>query len=86
MGLPDTHLSGIGFSLYDVQDTDVATRFTWRRRDHAILGLQEPSHNIEDCCFTHGLRLLDVVTREGRVGGHEEVAARGWNERGDDTN
>ena len=28
--------------------------------------------------------LVDVVAREGGVGGHEEVAARGGDERGDD--
>lgn len=79
-----THFSGISLSLDDVQDADIAARFTRRGRDHAILWLQKSSHDVEDSGFPDGLGLFDIIARKRGVGGHEEVASWGWDECCDD--
>ena len=83
---PKTYLRGICFSLYDVQNTNVAARFAWCRRNHAILWLQQSSHDIQYCSFADSLGLFDVVASEGSVGGHEEVAARGGDKGSNNAN
>lgn len=81
----DNYLRRIGFPLNDVQNADVATRFTRCCRDHSVLWLQKSSHNVEDCGFANRFRLFYVVGGERGVGGHEEVASWGRDESCDDT-
>ena len=78
------HIVWIGFALDDVEDGDVAGFLAGRGGDHAVLGLQQPPHDVEHGGLAHCLGLLDVVAGEGRVGGHEEVAAGGGDQRRDD--
>ena len=47
----------VDVALDDVEDGDVARRLARRRRDHAVLGLQEAAHDVEDGRAPDGLRL-----------------------------
>lgn len=79
-----TYFGGIGFALDDVEDADVAAFLAGGGGDHAIFGLQEAAHDVEDGGFADRFGLLDVVAGEGGVGGHEEVAAGGGDQGGED--
>src|SRR3954465_10315342 len=69
------YIRGIGFALDDVEDGDVAALLAWICRNHPILRLQQPSHNIQDSSFSNSLCLFDVVASERRIGGQQEMAA-----------
>jgi hypothetical protein len=43
-----SHIGGVDISLYDIQNRDVAGRFTWRCGHHTVLGLKQTPHDIED--------------------------------------
>ena len=79
----ESYIGRISLSLNDIKDGDIATLLGGRGRDHPVLGLQEPTHHIQDSCLSHRFRLVDSVTREGCVGGLEEVAFRGRDQGGD---
>lgn len=74
----------IGLALDDVQHGDVTGGFAGREGDHAVLWLEEAAHDIEDCGLADCLRGFDGCAGEGCIGGHEEVAARGRDEGGND--
>ena len=69
------HLSGVDLSLNDVQDGNVARRFAApiRGRDHHVLGLKKPAHDVEN------RGLLDAgglgINGEGSVARHEKMEA-----------
>ena len=65
-------LCWIRFSLYDVEDADVATCLARGRRgrDHAILRLQQSSHDFKHRGSSYCPRLVHLIAREGSVGGH----------------
>ena len=77
-----TCVGRVGLALDDVEDGYVAAPLARVGRHHAVLGLQQPSHDVQDRRFPHRLCLLDLVTREGRIRSHEEVAAGRWDQRG----
>ena len=70
------HLSGVGFSLDDVENANVAAGLAGSGVDHSIFWLQQSSHDIKHSSFTNSFGLVDTITREWRIGGHEEVASR----------
>lgn len=74
----------VGLALDDVENADVAAGFAGVDRDHAVLGLQQPTHYVQHRCLAHCLGLVDVVACEGCVRCEEEVAARRGDQRGDD--
>lgn len=74
----------IGFALDDIEDANVAAGFAGDNRNHAVLGLQQTAHDVQDCGFPNCFRLFDIVAREGCVGCDQEMAAWGRNERGGD--
>lgn len=74
------NICGIRLALDNIEDTDVAARLARRDGDHAILGLEESAHDVQDGSFTHRLRLLDVGAGERRVGRNQEVRSRCRNE------
>lgn len=78
------HICRVDFALDDVEDADVATLFAGVGGHHAVLRLQQAPHDVEDGGFAHRFCGFDGGAREGRVGGHEEVAAGCWDEAGDD--
>ena len=53
----DTHIGRVHVTLDDVEDRDIARGFTGCRGDHAVLGLEETPHDVEDCCLAYGLGL-----------------------------
>lgn len=65
----------------DIQDGHVAALLCWVRGYHAVLRLQQPSHDVQHGGLAHCLRLFDVLAGEGRVGSHQEMAARGRDQR-----
>lgn len=65
----------VNLSLDHVQYRDVAALLSGDCRDHAVLGLKQPPHDVEHCRLAYRLRLLYLVTCEWGVGGHKEVAA-----------
>ena len=79
-----TYVSGIDIALDDIQYRDVARRLARHGRHHAVLRLEETPHDVQDSRSSYWLRFVDLVTREGCVGGHEEVAAWCRDERRDD--
>lgn len=78
------HISWINLALNDIKNGDVATLLAWICGDHAVLGLEETTHDVENSGFSHGLGLLDGVACEGCVGGHEEMTAGCRNKGGYD--
>ena len=42
-----THVRRVDVALDDVEDGDVARGLARRRRDHPVLGLQQPAHHVE---------------------------------------
>jgi hypothetical protein len=55
----------------------------WCRAYHDVLGLQEAPHDVQDRGLTYGAahHLARItLNREGRVAGHQKVAARGGDE------
>ena len=76
-----THLSRIHLSLNDVQYGNVARRFAApiRGRDHHVLGLKKPAHDVEN------RGLLDAgglgINGEGSVAGHKKMKAGRGDER-----
>lgn len=79
------HICRVGLALDDIQDADVAAGLAGCDGYHAILGLEESAHDIEDGSFAHSLCLCDGVSREWRVGRDQEVGPRSGNQRGNDT-
>jgi hypothetical protein len=49
---------GIGIALDYVQDADVTTLFAGGGTDHAILGLEKTTHDIQYRCLANCFRLL----------------------------
>lgn len=49
-------------------------------RHHHVLGLEETSHHVQDCCFSD-VHLVGVGG-QGRVACHQEMQAGGWNQWG----
>ena len=80
------HFCRICFSLNDVEYADITTCLTRRRWDHTILRLQQSPHHVQYCSLPYRLCLLYIVSCEGSVWGHEEVASRRWNERSNNAN
>jgi hypothetical protein len=78
------HVGGVHLALDDVEDGDVAALFAGDGGDHAVLGLEQAAHDVEDGGFADRLGLLDLVAGKRGVGGHEEVAFRGGDEGGED--
>ncbi len=70
--------------MNDVQDADIAALLAGCGRYHAVLRLQQSSHDVQYRSLTHCFGLLDVVTSEWRVRSHEEVAAWHWDQRCND--
>ncbi len=77
------HIGGIDLSLDYVEDGNIAALLARHRRYHAVLWLQQPPHDVQDCRFAHRLGLLDLVAGERGVGSHEEVAAWCGDQRGE---
>ena len=61
------HVCWICFALDDVENTDVATGFAGVDRNHAVLGLQQATHDIQDRCLSDCLSLFDIIACERRV-------------------
>lgn len=80
------NVCGIHLALNDVQDGNVTTLFAGHRRNHAVLGLEQTSHDVENSSLANCLCLLYLVTGKWRVGGHEEVATWGWYQGGENAN
>ena len=78
------HVRRIRLALYNIQHRDITTTLPRRHRHHPILGLQQSPHDVEHSGLAHGLGSLDVGRCEGRVRGHEVVAAGRGDEGGDD--
>lgn len=84
------HVRRVHLALDDVEDRNVAALAAGlaaragRRRHHAVLGLKQAAHDVEHGGLAHRLSLLDLVAGKGGVGSHEEVGARGGDERGED--
>lgn len=68
------HVRGVDFALDDVQDRDVAALLAGDGRHHAVLGLEQPPHDVENGRLAHGLGLLDLISGEGGICRHEEMA------------
>ena len=80
------HLSWVGLSLDDVENTNVAAGFTGSGGDHSILWLQQSSHDIKHSSLTNSFGLPNTITREWGIRGHEEVTSRGRYQGRDDPN
>ena len=76
------HICWVHLALDDVENRDVAAFLARYGRDHPILGLQQSSHDIQYRRLPHCLGLLDLVAREWRIRGHQEVTPRCGNQRG----
>mmetsp|Transcript_45793 Transcript_45793/g.33518 ORF Transcript_45793/g.33518 Transcript_45793/m.33518 type:complete len:219 (-) Transcript_45793:274-930(-) len=76
-GLVD--LSGVYFSLDDVEDRDVSSLFDAGGHND-VLGLEESAHDVEDSSLPDGRLLL--VHGERSVASHEEVAPGSGDKRG----
>ena len=78
--MAEMHLSGVDLSLNDVQDGNVARSFAASicGRNHHILGLQKPAHDVENRC------LLDSgglgINGQWSIARHEKVEAGCWDE------
>ena len=66
----------IGLSLNDVKYAYVAATFARLGEHHPVFGLQQSSHDIEDCGLAHHLSLFDVLAGERCVRCHEKVTTR----------
>lgn len=80
--LETTYIGRISFSLDNIEDRDITALLGRRSRDHPVLGLQETTHHIQNSRLSHRFRLIDPVTRKGRVGSLKEVAFRGGDQGG----
>lgn len=78
------HIGRVHVALDDVQDGDVAALLAGYSRHHAILGLQQSSHHVENRRLAHRLGLFHLVASERRVRRHQEVASRSRDQRGED--
>jgi len=76
------HIGRVDFTLDDVEYGYVAALLAGHGRHHAVLRLQQPPHDVQDCRFPHCLCLFDLIAGEGRIRRHEEVAAGRWDQRG----
>lgn len=79
------HVCGVCFTLDDVEDTHVAARLAGVDGDHAVLGLEETTHDVQNGCLADCLGLLDVVACEWGVRSDEEVGAWCGDQRGNDS-
>jgi len=75
------NISRIDIPLYDIQDGYIAALLARNRRHHSVFRLKKAAHNIQHCGFADGLGLLNTVACKWCIGGHEEMTARGWNQR-----
>lgn len=75
------HVCRVNLTLDDVENGDVAAFLARLRRHHAVLGLQQTAHHVQHRRLAHSLGLLDLVSGEGRVSRHEEVASRRGDQR-----
>ena len=84
------YFSWIGFALDDVENTDVATLFSWGSTDHTILRLEKTTHDVQyrsltDCfCLDINMveedaYLLDLFAGKWCIGSHEIVTSWSWN-------
>lgn len=78
------YVGRVDLALDDVQDRDVTALLPRHRGHHAVLGLQQPPHDIQHRRLADRLRLLDLVASKGCVRRHEEVAPRSWDQGGQD--
>lgn len=78
------HVCRVDLALDDVEDGDVAGLLRGVGGDHAVLGLEEAAHNVEDGGFADCLGGLEGGAGEWRIGGHQEMAAGGRDKTGND--
>jgi hypothetical protein len=69
------YISRVHLALNDVQNRDVACGLAGRGRDHAIIWLKQPAHDIQNSRPPNRFGLVDLITRERCIRCHEEVAA-----------
>ena len=89
--LPDSektfmNIGWIHIALNHIQDRDVTTLLARYCRHHSIFGLQKSPHDIQNSGFPDSFGLLNIVGGERRVGSHEEVASRSWNQGSNNAN
>mmetsp|Transcript_6258 Transcript_6258/g.10149 ORF Transcript_6258/g.10149 Transcript_6258/m.10149 type:complete len:200 (+) Transcript_6258:537-1136(+) len=77
------HLRGVDAALDDVEDGDVAPA-AGGGGDHDVLGLRQPPHHVQHRGLAHRAG-LSIAEHERSVAGHEEVASRGRDQRGHQT-
>ena len=68
----------VGFAHDDVQYRDVAAGFAWFGRYHLVLRLKQSSHDIKYSRLPNGLRSLNIITRERRIAGLQEMTSWSW--------